>query len=71
MALPEAWLPRRDRPIDDLCLNSIASLDFSRPPGAVGSFTEEVRRSVQQQIHGHRRRKHDPLYRIHAPRKGR
>jgi transposase len=50
--------------IDDQLADAVAVLDAFHVVKLAGHAVDEVRRRVQQQIHGHRGRKHDPLYRI-------
>lgn len=50
--------------IDDQLADAVAVLDAFHVVKLGGQAVDEVRRRVQQQIHGHRGRKHDPLYKI-------
>ena len=50
--------------IDDQLADAVAVLDAFHVVKLAGHAVDEVRRRVQQQIHGHRGRKNDPLYRI-------
>lgn len=50
--------------IDDELEDAVAVLDAFHVVKLAGAAVDEVRRRVQQQIHGHRGRKNDPLYRI-------
>nr|WP_106297324.1 ISL3 family transposase [Knoellia remsis] len=50
--------------IDDQLADAVAVLDAFHVVKLAGHALDEVRRRVQQQIHGHRGRKNDPLYRI-------
>ena len=50
--------------IDDQLADAVAVLDAFHVVKLAGHALDEVRRRVQQEIHGHRGRKNDPLYRI-------
>ena len=50
--------------IDDQLADAVAVLDAFHIVKLAGHAVDEVRRRVQQEIHGHRGRKDDPLYRI-------
>jgi transposase len=50
--------------IDDQLADAVAVLDAFHVVKLAGHAVDEVRRRVQQEIHGHRGRKDDPLYRI-------
>ena len=50
--------------IDDQLDDAVAVLDAFHVVKLGGQAVDEVRRRVQQDIHGHRGRKDDPLYRI-------
>ncbi|KRF40080.1 ISL3 family transposase [Terrabacter sp. Soil810] len=50
--------------IDDQLQDAVAVLDAFHVVKLAGHAVDEVRRRVQQEIHGHRGRKNDPLYRI-------
>jgi len=50
--------------IDDQLAEAVAVLDAFHIVKLGTAALDEVRRRVQQDIHGHRGRKHDPLYRI-------
>ena len=50
--------------IDDQLEDAVAVLDAFHVVKLGTAAIDEVRRRVQQEIHGHRGRKHDPLYRI-------
>ena len=50
--------------IDDQLADAVAVLDAFHLVKLGTAALDEVRRRVQQHIHGHRGRKHDPLYRI-------
>ncbi|WP_461004823.1 ISL3 family transposase, partial [Terrabacter terrigena] len=50
--------------IDDQLADAVAVLDAFHVVKLAGHALDEVRRRVQQQIHGHRGRRNDPLYRI-------
>jgi transposase len=50
--------------IDDQLQDAVAVLDAFHVVKLAGQAVDEVRRRVQQEIHGHRGRKNDPLYRI-------
>ena len=50
--------------IDDQLQDAVAVLDAFHVVKLGTQAVDEVRRRVQQQIHGHRGRKHDPLYGI-------
>ena len=50
--------------IDDQLADAVAVLDAFHVVKLAGHAVDEVRRRVQQEIHGHRGRKNDPLYRI-------
>ena len=50
--------------IDDQLQDAVAVLDAFHVVKLATAATDEVRRRVQQQIHGHRGRRDDPLYRI-------
>jgi len=50
--------------IDDQLADAIAVLDAFHVVKLATTAVDEVRRRVQQEIHGHRGRKNDPLYRI-------
>ena len=50
--------------IDDQLEDAVAVLDAFHIVKLAGHAVDEVRRRVQQEIHGHRGRKNDPLYRI-------
>lgn len=50
--------------IDDQLEDAVAVLDAFHVVKLATGVVDEVRRRVQQEIHGHRGRKNDPLYRI-------
>ncbi len=50
--------------IDEQLEDAVAVLDAFHVVKLAGHAVDEVRRRVQQEIHGHRGRKNDPLYRI-------
>jgi transposase len=50
--------------IDDHLQDAVAVLNAFHVVKLAGHAVDEVRRRVQQEIHGHRSRKNDPLYRI-------
>jgi transposase len=50
--------------IDDQLADAVAVLDAFHVVKLATKVVDDVRRRVQQQIHGHRGRKNDPLYRI-------
>ncbi|HEY9494666.1 MAG TPA: transposase, partial [Intrasporangium sp.] len=50
--------------IDDQLADAVAVLDAFHVVKLAGHALDEVRRRVQQEIHGHRGRRNDPLYRI-------